>query len=140
MTYHDMRMETIRVAQNLEKRGFKSHQVFGFMAGNSEHLVSAFLASICLACPVVPLHPMLSRDEIIHVLLKTKPTVVFCDVSAFVEMNKALKELNRGVKVFTFGGQIRGIEPIENLLIATGNETDFTYVSQQTNLLQTYGN
>lgn len=127
MTFDEMRLETIRIAQNLQKRGFQSRQVFNFMTANSEHLVPVFFASICLACPVVPLHPMLSKDEIVRIFTKTKPTVVFCDVNAFNETNEALKELEWEVKVFTFGGQIDGVEPIENLLVESGNENEFRY-------------
>lgn len=128
MTFHEMRLETIRVAQNLQKRGFKSHQVFSFIAANSEHLVPVFLASICLACPVVPLHTMLSKDEIVRIWVKTKPTVVFCDTNSYHEMNEALKELKWNVKVFTFGGQIGGVESVENLLVETSDENNFKYV------------
>lgn len=125
MTFHTMRLETIRVAQNLLKRGFKSHQSISFMAAHSEHLVPAFLASLCLACPVVPLHPMLSKDEIVRTWMKTKPLAVFCDADVCTEIKESLKELAWDVKVFTFRGKIDGFEPVENLLIETDNEHEF---------------
>lgn len=125
MTYYEIWLETVRVAQNLQKRGFKSRQVFGFMAASSDHLASIISASFCLACPIVPLHPMLSKKEIVRVFAKTKPSVIFCDSDVYHQLNAALKELNFDVKVFTIGEQIDGLEPIENLLVETGYEKNF---------------
>lgn len=123
-----MRLETIRVAQNLLKKGFKSGQVFSFIADNSQHLVPVFLASICLACPVVSLHTRFSRDEIVRALEKSKPTVIFCSAKAIEEIKKALIKLKWNIKVFILGGQIDDYEPVENLLVETDDESNFVYI------------
>lgn len=125
MTYHDIRTESIRAAQNLLKRGIQPRDVFGFLADHSDHLVSIMLASMYLACPMATLHPMLSKEEIVRFFMKAKPTVVFCDVSGCNQLSEALKELPFKVKVFTFGGQVDGFEPVENLFIETGEENSF---------------
>lgn len=120
-----MRMETIRAAQNLHKRGFKSRDTFGFLADHSDHLVSILMASMCMACPIAPLHPMLTKDEIVNFFLATKPSVIFCDLNACDQLDKALKELPFNVQVFTFGGQVDGHEPVDNLFVETGEENGF---------------
>lgn len=125
MTFDDLRLETIRAAQNLRKRGYKSRQVFGFLAGNSDHLTPIVMACICLACPIAPFHPMLTKDEMSRILCKTKPTVIFCDASAYDQLDGVLKELKFNVKVFTFGGTVAGVEPVENLMVETGDESYF---------------
>lgn len=125
MTFDDLRLESIRAAQNLQRRGFLSHQVFGFLARNSDHLASILIASICLACPIAPMHPMLSKQEIVRFLAKTKPTVIFCDASSWCQLNEALEELNLNVKVFTFGEKVDGLERVEDLLMETGEESSF---------------
>lgn len=129
MTFNEMRLETVRIAQNLQKRGFNSHLAFGFMTDNSVHLASVLLASICIACPIVPLHTMLSKSEIIRILEKTKPTAIFCDAFVYNELNEALKSLKWDIKIFTMEGRIGGVDPIENLLIETGNENNFRFVN-----------
>lgn len=125
MTYHDIRLKVIRVAQNLLNRGFKPRDVFGFLVENSDDLVPLMVASLCLACPMAPLHPMLSKDEIVRFFLKAKPTVVFCEISGCDQLSDALIELPFSVKVFTFGGQVDGFEPVENLFAETGEEDRF---------------
>lgn len=118
-------MDTVRVAQNLQNRGVQSRQVIGFMAGMSAHVTSTLVASICLACPIAPMHPMLSKDEIVRNLKKSKPIVIFCDASAYDQLKDALEELKLNVNVFIFGDGIDGLEPVENLLIETGEENHF---------------
>lgn len=127
MTHHEMWLETVSVAQNLQKGGIKSRQVFGFMAANSDHLAPIVLASFCLACPIAPLHPMLSKQEIARILTKTKPSVIFCDADVYNQLDEAVKELSFKVKVFTIGRKIDGVEPIDNLLVETGDEMSFVY-------------
>lgn len=124
-TFHDLWLWTVRAAQNLLQRGFHSRQVFGFIAENSDHLVPMYLASICLACPIVPLHSTLSVNEIRNVLTKTKPSVIFCDTEAHDKLTEALNELKLNAKIFIFGEGINDSEPVENLLIETGKESDF---------------
>lgn len=116
---------TLRSAQNLLKRGIQSGDVFGFMIEHTDYLNPIILASLCLACPIAPLHPMLSKAEIIRILMKTKPSIVFCDVSAYYRLNVALKELPFKVEMFTFDGRIEGFEPIESLFVETGEEDRF---------------
>lgn len=125
LTYDEMWLKTIRAAQNLLKRGFKTRDVFGFMTDHSDYLVPILMASLCLACPMAPLHPVLTKDEIVRFFLKAKPSVAFCDISACDQLKVALKELPFSVKVFTFDGQFDGFEPVENLFVETGEEDRF---------------
>lgn len=120
-----MWLKTVRAAQNLQKMGFQSRQVFGFMAKNSDDLLPIFLASICLACPIVPLHSMLSKEEIVNIFSKTKPSAVFCDASSYDLLIEALKELQTNVKVFIFGDALDDSTAVTDLMIETGDENRF---------------
>lgn len=104
------------------------------MAGISDHVASTLVASICLACPIAPMHPMLTKDEIVRNLKKSKPVVIFCDTSAYDQLEEALKELKSNVNVFIFGKRIDGLEPAENLLIETGEENNFVLVNMNMNI------
>lgn len=95
------------------------------MTVNSDYLTSVALASIFLACPINPLHSILSKDEIIRSLKKVEPTVIFCDIECYNQIDEALKEMKLNVKIFTLGGKIGDSEPIEDLLAETGTEESF---------------
>lgn len=126
MTFNEIRLKTIRAAQNLLKLGFERPQVFGIMVDSSDDLVPIMMAATCLACPIAPLHPMLTKDEIKRAYLKANPSVVFCDARAFDQLNEALKELPFTVqRIFTFGGHIDGNETVDSLFVETGEENGF---------------
>lgn len=95
------------------------------MSFNSDHLVPTVLASIGLICPIVPLCPILSKDEIVQILMKIKPPVMFCDKKFYDLVKEALKELKFSIKVFILDGHVDGVESVENLLKETGEEDSF---------------
>lgn len=120
-----MWLKTVRAAQNLQSRGFEPRQVFCFMADHSDNLTPIILASACLACPILALHPSLSKDEIVRILKKAKPSAVFCDGKACDEMKAALKEMQLNAEMFTLDGHFDGFEPVESLFAETNMENDF---------------
>lgn len=128
MTFREVRLKTIRAAQNILKRGYEPGQVFGFVVDNSDNLLPIFLSTICLGCPVVPLNTTLSKDEILRTMAKTKPSVLFCDAEPCPVIIEALQELKWSLEIFTFGDRVDGFEPAENLLVETGDEENFMYV------------
>lgn len=127
MTFNEIRLNAIRAAQNLQKRGCKPRQKFGFMSGNNDDLFSILLASIGLACPIVPLSPILSKDEIVRILTKIKPSIIFCDAEAklFDLLKEALDELPFNIQVFTFEQHADDVDTVESLFKETGEENAF---------------
>lgn len=125
LTFKDLRLKTIRVAQNLQRKGFQHKDVFSFLAPNSDNLCPVVFASFSLGCPISPLHSELSKEEIVEHFMITKPKAIFCDVDSYTVVDGALKESNLNASIFTFNGQTASSEPIESLLIETGNEKKF---------------
>lgn len=125
MTYDEIRIKTIRAAQNLQQRGYKPKQVFGLMAKNSQHVAPIVFASISIGCPVNSLDSTFGKTELIHMLSITKPALMFCDVEAYDLLNECLTELQNDAKIFTFGGSKDEAEPVEHLFSKTCNEDDF---------------
>lgn len=123
-----MRLKTIRAAQNLQKRGVQPRQVLSFMVNHADNLTPIVLASMCLACPMNAMHPLLSKQEILQVLKKTKPSILFCAVDEYNRINEVLNELKMNVKVLILDGIINGLESVEELFIETGTEFSFKYI------------
>lgn len=120
-----MYLKTIRTAQNLQNRGVQSRQVFSFMVNHADYLTPVLLASMCLACPINAMHPLLSKQEIAQVLTKTKPTILFCAVDEYGRIEEVLQELKMNITVFTLDGNINGLESVEELFVETGTEELF---------------
>lgn len=125
MSYDEIRIKTIRAAQNLQQRGYQPKQVFGFLGENSHHVAPIVFASICIGCPVSCLDPSYDKKKLTHLLKITQPVVMFCDIEAYALLKECLTELGNAAKVFTFGGRSEDSEPIENLFEETQCEESF---------------
>lgn len=99
------------------------------MVNHADHLMPIVLAAMCLACPINAMHPLLSKQEILQVLTKTKPSILFCTADEYSRINDVLKELNICIKVFILDGNIDGLHSVEVLFAETGTEKNFKYVS-----------
>lgn len=105
--------------------GFEPRQMFSFMANHCDELLPIYLASVCMASPIVPLNESLSSQEIVNILRNTKPAIMFCNTDAYHCIKKLLTELEWNIKVFTFDGPIDDAEPVSNLLRKTGDQENF---------------
>lgn len=120
---------TIRIAQNLQKRGFAApKRVFGIISGNVAHVVPVAFAAICLGCPLSSMHSIWKFDTI-RVLRMTEPALIFCEAKLYNLVCECLAAVGSRAKIFTFNGYCDGSEPVENLLKTTGDEDNFRYDS-----------
>ena len=125
MTFSEIRQKTIRAAQNLQKRGYESKQVFALMAKNSHHVAPIVFGSISIGCPVNTLDTSFKQAELNHMLTTIKPVIMFCDVDVYDLVKECLVELKNDAKIFTFGGSKGEAEPVENLFSESPNEEYF---------------
>lgn len=128
MTFEDIRLKTIRAAQNLQARGYKSNQVFGILAGNVTNLPPIVFASLCLGCPINAMHTGVDRPNIVRMFEMTEPSLVFCDVKVYDLVVECLMKLGNVAKVFTFNGTKGDSESVDCLFNETGIEEEFVYV------------
>lgn len=118
-------MQTIRVAQNLQKRGYTSKQVFGIVANNVAHLSAVVFASFCLGCPINATHAAAEKTDMIHAFQTTRPSAIFCEVHVYDLIKECVKEIGMNIKIFTFNGVKGDSEAVECLLQVTEQEEDF---------------
>lgn len=124
LTFDEIRIKTIRAAQNLQRRGYEPKQVVGIISGNVAQLAPIVFASVCLGWPVNSM-PTMWKKYIITMLQKTEPKLIFCEVKVYDLVVECLDEVGYKAKVFTFNGKKGDSEPVENLFIETGIEEDF---------------
>lgn len=117
-------MKTIRAAQNLQKRGYKSKQVFGFMTGNFPDVSPIAFASLCMGCPINA-QSSTWKPDMLRMLGITEPDLIFCEVEVYDVMVECLTELGNKAKIFTFNGTKGDSEPVQNLFEETGIEEEF---------------
>lgn len=128
MSFDEIRLKTIRAAQNLQQRGYGSKRVIGIMARNSHHLAPIVFASMCMGCPINTIGITFDKADLIQNLKTPEPVVVFCDIDVYSLLEECLNEVGSNAKIFTFGGFEGNSEQVENLFIETGKEKYFLYV------------
>lgn len=125
-TFDEVRMMSIRAAQNLQRRGYTTKQVVGIMARNVPHLAPIVCTCVFLGCPINPMGmEKFDKSNTQRIFRLTEPCLIFCEVDAYDFIVECLTELEMDVKIFTFNGSKGGSEPVENLFKATGIEEDF---------------
>lgn len=125
MSFNELRLKTIRAAQNLQNRGYNSKGLFGVIAKNSHHIAPIVFASLAIGSPVNTLDPSFGKPELLHMFKTTRPTLIFCDVDVFELVKECLTQLGNNSSIFTFGGSKTGSEDVEHLFAETHNENDF---------------
>lgn len=125
ITFDEMRLKTIRAAQNLKNFGCRPKDVFGIIAKNTDHLAPIVFALFCLGCPPNIMDASFAKVDIVHMMKITKPRLIFCDVEVYPLISECLKELQNETKIFTFGGQCGNSEAVGNLFAETGTENSF---------------
>lgn len=121
-----MRLKTIRVAQNLQRRVFNSKCTVATVAANVPHLAPVVYASLCLGFPVAPMYTAMEKPNVLRMFELIEPQIIFCEVKAYdliMECLAAAKLFN--AKIFTFDGVKGDSEAVDDLFAATGNERDF---------------
>lgn len=125
MTYDEIRIKTIRAAQNLRNRGYQSKEVYSFIVGNVDDLAPLLFATFCNGCSVNGLDPSFKKVELMYMLGIINPNVIFCDIEIYDRVNECLRELKISAKIYTFGGCKDNSEAVEVLFGETGNENFF---------------
>lgn len=122
LTADEIRVRTIQAAQRLQRLGFKSNDVFGFMTRNNHNVAPLYFAALCLGCPINALDPEYKETEVVHMFGITQPRVVFCEQDCYEVVAKSLQQLGLNSTIFTLDGNQTNVN---ELFGATGTESDY---------------
>lgn len=125
MTFDEIRIKTIRAAQNLQALGCERKQVIGIVSRYNQNVTPIAFASIAIGCTASGIDETLERKHTLTMLKITKPAIVFCDVEFYEMLNEFLKELGNTARIFTFGGTVGRSELAESLFEETHKEDQF---------------
>lgn len=62
MTNDEIRMKSIRVAQNLQNLGFNKDHIFSFAASNNHHIASVVFGALAIGAGVSTLDPSYTKS------------------------------------------------------------------------------
>lgn len=124
-TCSEVKMASIRIAQNLQRLGIKSDDVIGFVCRNSGNILPLIYGCSLIGAPVNALHVSFPLDKIKEMFSKTKPKLVFCDHDLFERTKQALHEIRNNAMIFTVIKKIPVVPYVNELLVPTGSEYHF---------------
>lgn len=95
------------------------------MAKNSHNVAPILFASWFLGCPINAMDVSFGVKETVHMMSITQPRVIFCDASFYEKVRESVNELGLEAEIITIGGQCGDSEPLENLMVENGDESNF---------------
>jgi 4-coumarate--CoA ligase len=127
MTFDDLRISSVRIAQNLIKLGLKPDEVVGVICNNSNEVTFLLTACILVGAPINPLDVSFSQEDFVYLFGQMLPKFVVCDLEVLKTVKAALKELKLDANIFVTSRQkFDEVQSFFDLLIPTGIENEFT--------------
>lgn len=125
LTCKEVKLSSIRVAQNLLRLGIKADDVIGFVCRNSKNVVPLIYGCALIGAPINSLHISFSKDKIKQVFSQTRPCLVFCDNDVFETTKEALRDIKSSAILFTLLKKLPIVPYVNELLVPTGSEYHF---------------
>lgn len=126
MTCEDLRVSSIRVAQNLTKLGIKADDVVGVICKHSSLQSYLLTGCVYIGALISAQDISFNVNDMKHLFGITKPKLVVCDAEVIERVQQALRELNFDIKIFvTSKDEFKGASSIFDLLAPTGTEDNF---------------
>lgn len=126
LTGAEIKIRSIRVAQNLIKMGIVQNDVVGIMARNSHNLASVVFGCHFIGAPINTLDPTFEEADVTHMLNLTKPKLMFCDHDLEKLIKRILTKLELDIPIVVFGLPSKfGAIYINEVLAETGIEHNF---------------
>lgn len=125
-TFEELHLNTIRAAQNLQRKGYyESKRVITIMSGNVAHLAPIVFAALSLGCPINALDVQMEKPTVLHMLRLTQPRLVFCELKVYDLIVEVLTDLKMYAEIFTFNGSKANSILVDDLFAETGVEESF---------------
>lgn len=126
VTCEELRISSVRIAQNLLNLGVQPDDVVGVISKTSNEITFVLNACVFIGAVINPLDISFSKEEIKHLFRQTLPKAVICDVEIFEKTQMALKELGIEAKmIVTSDVYVEGALKLSDLLKPTGTEDEF---------------
>jgi long-subunit acyl-CoA synthetase (AMP-forming) len=126
ITCHEQRLRAIRVAQNLEKLGYKRGDIVALVARNGEKIAPVLIGCMLLGCPVNTLDATFDKGDLAHMLNSTRPKLIFSDFECLDEVRAACEMSNLNeTEIVTFEEPADGLKFIDDILMETGQEDSY---------------
>ncbi|KXJ76890.1 hypothetical protein RP20_CCG008712 [Aedes albopictus] len=128
LTCEELRLRSIRAAQNLTKLGYQQGDMIGFAVRNRENVAPLVYGCFLIGAPVNCVDPDFTVDDMAHMFRISKPTLVMADGDNVETVKRACRDAEINAKIVVVaddadcdGGDIS----VKDVLQKTENEQFF---------------
>ncbi|XP_055297527.1 uncharacterized protein LOC129566039 [Sitodiplosis mosellana] len=125
MTKSEIRIRSIRCAQNLAKLGCTQNDCIGVVARNHHNLTPLLYGAIFNGSPICPFDVLIVKDGIDVLLDRLRPSFIFGDADVLDSVKEIVNNMGFSSKFFTVNGSADAYESIDSLMNETGEEDSF---------------
>lgn len=135
LTCDELRLQAIRIAQNLTKLGIGKGDVVAFNCTNSEHIYALLNGCIFIGALISSMSVMHDENDLRHFWSITEPKFVFCDTEVYVKTVNVLRSMENNATVCTLIERIDDVLFVDDVMATTGIEESFEAIKLKGNSL-----
>lgn len=126
VTCEDLKINSIRVAQNLSSIGIDVDDVVGLILCQSHF--TTFLLHGCVFLGAIPntFDFSFGEEDIRHVFMQSKPKIIICDIEGVPKLKSALKDVDFKFQIYTTSADSSTYPSALQFLSPTKREQSFT--------------
>ncbi|KAG5680303.1 hypothetical protein PVAND_009820 [Polypedilum vanderplanki] len=121
----ELKLMSIRVAQNLVKIGVKEDDVVGMITHQSHFTTSFILGCVFMGALPNPLDENLSESDIRIIYKQTKPKIIICDDKAIYKLESALENVDFEFVIYSTSREHEKYQSTKIFLNPTNVEENF---------------
>lgn len=124
-TCKEVKLISIRIAQNLTKFGLNFEDEVGLLVRNSKYVLPVFVGCSVMGFPICPINLMEFESHLGHAMKSVQPKIWFCENDLVEKLENGLKKLGSDGRVVGMGDRIGDHLNIDDFLKETGVEDNF---------------
>lgn len=125
LTCRDLRINSVRIAQNLSKIGIIEDDVVSLFIKQSNFATCFINACVFIGAIINPLDAELDEGDIQHLISQTKPKIIICENDDIPKIDSILKKMDIKIPIYATSDKDTNFHSIQDFLKATNKEDEF---------------
>lgn len=115
LTCKELRDRSVRLAENLVKKGYKFGDMIATISRNNHDVSAVIFGCNIIGAPINCLDPSFTVEELANLLNITRPKLVFCETFNLANVKTALEKVGVRAEIILVGDTLEGHEHVNSL-------------------------
>ncbi|XP_044755149.1 4-coumarate--CoA ligase 1-like [Coccinella septempunctata] len=122
-TFEELLNMSICTALKLKDRGLDQNDIACVCLSNGKYTSVPYLAGLFLGFTMSAIDVTFNVKDIAFFLKLAKPSIIFVDTEKLADIEEALLEVGKSIKIIVVGDSIEGLENIQDYLVSSIDES-----------------